>query len=180
MSWPLLSGPLLACNSYCCLQKSYQKSWFWVMSCHYSSLITLYLDYWNICLKYSRNNPAHLSTWGLECFGQKHLIFQEMDDIIPLSVSCAALPIIPSFTALCWFTLSSTHLIPELANARSYDSLDKILLFSSIQLKPSKCTPTDYLCTPQSRGRVSTDRPHNSGKVAVPQHVWLIEQIYPH
>lgn len=101
------------------LQKSYQKSWPWVISCCYSFLITLHLDYWNICLKYSRNSPAHLSTRGLECFGQEHLIFQEMDDIIPLSVSCAALPITPSFTALCWFIPSSTHLTPTWADARS-------------------------------------------------------------
>lgn len=98
----------------------------------YSSLIMLHLDDWNFCLKYSKNSPAHLSTRGLECFGQNPRIFQEMDDIIPLSVSCAALPIVPIFTALCWFTLLSTHLTPTWADARSYDSLDQILLFSSI------------------------------------------------
>lgn len=62
----------------------------------YSSLIMLHLDDWNFCLKYSKNSPAHLSTRGLECFGRNPRIFQEMDDIIPLSVSCAALPIVRS------------------------------------------------------------------------------------
>lgn len=109
------ASSFLACNSYCCLQKSYQKSWSWVISCCYSFLITLHLDYWNISLRYSRHSPARWSTQGLECFGQKHLIFQEMRDIIPFSVSCTALPIIPSFTA---DLLSSTHLTPTLADKK--------------------------------------------------------------
>lgn len=88
----------------------------------------LHLDYRTICLKYSRNSAAHLSTLGLECFGQKHLIFQETDDIIPLSVSCAALPIIPSFTALCSFTL----IHPLDSNIRRHKKLQQFGLNSAV------------------------------------------------
>lgn len=83
-----------------------------------------HLDYWNFCLKYSKNSPAHLSTQGLERSGQNPLIFQEMDDIILLSVSCAALPISPSFTALCWFT--HIHPLDSNISKKLKDSLDKI------------------------------------------------------
>lgn len=101
-----------------------------------------------------------------------------MDDVIPLSVSCTALPIILAFTALCWFTLSSAHFTPT--DARSYNSLDQILPFSSILLKPSKCTPVDYLCFPWSRGRVRSDLLWGSGKVVVSPislNDWWIQEV---
>lgn len=61
---------------------------------------------------------------------------------------------------------SSTHFTPT--DARSYDSSDKIVPFSSILLKPSKRIPVDYLCFPWSRGRVRTDLLWDSGKVVAP------------
>lgn len=165
---------LLACDSHCSLQKSYQKSSSWLISWCYSSLITLHLDYWNICLKYSRNSPAHLSigVWNnlarIVAFSRKWMMSSHY-----LSAALHCPSSWPSQLSADLLS-SSTHFTPT--DARSYDSSDKIVPFSSILLKPSKRIPVDYLCFPWSRGRVRTDLLWDSGKVVPPPNLfdWLV------